>query len=124
MMQGFVNQNCEAILPIVVGRNNKSTKMVEALIDTGFTGFLSLPLSIIESLGLTWIFSDSVTLGDGSEVTFQMYRATVIWDGAFKVVDVAASETEPLLGMGLLYGFKLQVEAVERGMVSIEAMNP
>jgi clan AA aspartic protease len=122
MMQGFVNQNCEAMLPIVVGRDNKPTKLVEALIDTGFTGFLSLPLSIIESLGLTWIFSDSLTLGDGSEVNFQMYRATIIWDGAFKVVDVAASETEPLLGMGLLYGFKLQVEAVERGMVTIEAM--
>jgi clan AA aspartic protease len=122
MMQGFVNQNCEAMLPIVVGRENKPTKMVEALIDTGFTGFLSLPLAMIESLGLVWIFSDSVTLGDGSEVIFQMYRATIIWDGAFKVVDVAASESEPLLGMGLLYGFKLQVEAVERGMVTIEAM--
>ncbi len=32
-------------------------------------------------------------------VIFQMYRATVIWDGKFKVVDVAASESEPLLGM-------------------------
>jgi clan AA aspartic protease len=122
MMQGFVNQNCEAMLPIVVGRDNKPTQMVEALIDTGFTGFLSLPLSMIESLGLPWIFSDSVTLGDGSEVIFQMYRATVIWDGQFKVVDVAASESEPLLGMSLLYGFKLQVEAVERGIVTIEAM--
>jgi clan AA aspartic protease len=122
MMQGFVNQNCEAMLPIVVGRDNKPTKMVEALIDTGCTGFLSLPLSMIESLELPWIFSDSVTLGDGSEVIFQMYRATVIWDGQFKVVDVAASESEPLLGMSLLYGFKLQVEAVERGMVTIEAM--
>jgi clan AA aspartic protease len=122
MMQGFVNQNCEAMLPIVVGCGNKPTQLVEALIDTGFTGFLSLPLSMIESLGLSWIFSDSVTLGDGSEVVFQMYRATVIWDGQFKVVDVAASESEPLLGMSLLYGFKLQVEAIERGAVTIEAM--
>jgi clan AA aspartic protease len=122
MMQGFVNQNCEAMLPIVVGRDNKPTQLLEALIDTGFTGFLSLPSAMIESLGLPWIFSDSVTLGDGSEVVFQMYRATVIWDGAFKVVDVAASESEPLLGMSLLYGFKLQVEAVERGTVTIEAM--
>lgn len=112
-MQGWVNQNCEAMLPIIVGHGNAPKQMVEALIDTGFSGFLSLPLSIIESLGLPWIFSDSVTLGDGCEVIFQMYRATVIWDGQFKVVDVAASESEPLLGMGLLYGFKLQVEAVE-----------
>ena len=57
LMQGFVNQNCEAMLPIVVGRDNKPTQLVEALIDTGFTGFLSLPLSMIESLGLPWIFS-------------------------------------------------------------------
>jgi clan AA aspartic protease len=108
MMQGWVNQNCEAMLPIVVGHGKVPKQMVEALIDTGFSGFLSLPLSMIESLGLPWIFSDSVTLGDGSEVIFQMYRATVIWDGEYKVVDVAASESEPLLGMSLLYGLKLQ----------------
>jgi clan AA aspartic protease len=122
MMQGFVNRNCEAMMPIVVGNDNKPRQLVEALIDTGFTGFLSLPLSMIEALGLPWIFSDSVTLGDGSEVIFQMYRATVIWNGQLKVVDVAASESEPLLGMSLLYGFKLQIEAIERGIVIIEAI--
>ena len=121
-MQGWVNQNCEAMLPIVIGLDNAPKQMVEALIDTGFSGFLSLPLSMIESLELPWIFSDFVTLGDGSEVIFQMYRATIIWDGQFKVVDVAASESEPLLGMSLLYGFKLQVEAVERGIVTIESI--
>ena len=51
-----------------------------------------------------------------------LYRATVIWNGQFKVVDVAASESEPLLGMSLLYGFKLQVEAVELGIVTIESI--
>jgi len=122
MMQGWVNQNCEAMLPIVVGHDNASKQMVEALIDTGFSGFLPLPLSMIESLELPWIFSDFVTLGDGSEVIFQMYRAIVIWDGQYKVVDVAASESEPLLGMSLLYGFKLQIEARERGIVTIEAL--
>lgn len=121
-MQGWVNQNCEAMLPIVVGHDNASKQMVEALIDTGFSGFLSLPLSMVKSLELPWIFSDFVTLGDGSEVIFQMYRAIVIWDGQYKVVDVAASESEPLLGMSLLYGFKLQIEAMERGIVTIEAL--
>jgi clan AA aspartic protease len=106
MIQGFVNQNCEAVVPIVVGHSNAPKQKVEALIDTGFTGFLSLSLSMIELLELPWIFSDSVTLGGDSEVIFQMYRTTVIWDGQFKVVDVAASESDPLLGMSLLYEFK------------------
>jgi predicted aspartyl protease len=44
MMQGWVNQNCEAMLPIVVGHGNVPKQMVEALVDTGFSGFLSLPL--------------------------------------------------------------------------------
>ncbi|BAU12128.1 hypothetical protein LEP3755_26570 [Leptolyngbya sp. NIES-3755] len=122
MMQGFMNQSCEAIIPVVVGHSKARQRMVQAVIDTGFTGFLSLPLAIIELLELPWIFRDSVTLGDGSEVLFDMYSASVIWHGQYRVVDVAASEAEPLVGMSLLYGSKLQIEAVERGIVTIEAM--
>lgn len=51
-----------------------------------------------------------------------MYTATVIWDGKLKTIDVAASETEPLIGMSLLYGFKLEIEAVENGTVSIKSL--
>ncbi|WP_219898285.1 hypothetical protein [Phormidesmis priestleyi] len=51
-----------------------------------------------------------------------MYRATVIWDGQIQVVDVAESEADPLMGMSLLYGFKLQIEAIEGGVVTIEAL--
>ncbi len=122
MMQGFVNQSCEAIIRVAVGQANSPKQMVEAVIDTGFTGFLSLPLSIINALGLPWHFRDLGTLGDGSEVIFDMYTATVIWDGQTQVIDVAASEAEPLVGMSLLSGFKVQIEVVEGGTVTIEAL--
>ncbi len=52
-----------------------------------------------------------------------MYKATVIWNGQERIIDVAASEADPLLGMSLLYGFKLQIEAIEGGVVAIEAIN-
>ena len=105
-MQGFVNQNCEAIIRIPIGHANSPKQMVEAVIDTGFTGFFSLPLSTITALGLPWHFRDIGTLGDGSEVIFDMYKATVIWDGKTQIIDVAASEADPLVGMSLLHGFK------------------
>jgi len=57
MMQGFVNQSCEAIIRVAVGDGNSPKQMVEAVIDTGFTGFLSLPFSIITSLGIFVTFS-------------------------------------------------------------------
>ena len=52
MMQGIVNQSCEATLPIVV-KNNATTQLVDAVIDTGFSGFLTLPSDVISVLSLT-----------------------------------------------------------------------
>ncbi|MGB3516774.1 MAG: hypothetical protein WBA43_09965 [Elainellaceae cyanobacterium] len=122
MMQGFVNQKCEAIIRVAVGHTNSPKQMVEAVIDTGFTGFLSLPLSIITDLGLPWHFRDLGTLGDGSEVIFDMYKATVIWDGKSQVIDVAASEADPLVGMSLLYGFRVQMDVHEGGIVTLKSL--
>lgn len=122
MMFGVVNNNCEAIIKVAVGRVGLPKVTVDAVIDTGFTSFLSLPLSIITDLNLPWHYRDVGTLGDGSEVIFEIYKAAVIWDSQNQIVDVAASDADPLVGMGLLYGFKLQIEAVEGGTVTIEAL--
>jgi clan AA aspartic protease len=123
MMFGTVNHSCEAIIKIAVGRLGLPKISVDAVIDTEFTSFLSLPLSIITDLGLPWHYRDIGTLGDGSEVIFEIYKAAIIWDGQNQIVDVAASDADPLVGMGLLHGFKLQIEAVEGGRVTIEALN-
>jgi hypothetical protein len=53
-------------------------------------------------------------------VLFDFYTATVIWDGQYREVDIAASD--PLLGMAMLYGYRLQVDNVEGGIVEIKAL--
>ena len=122
MIYGVVNLRREATLPLVVGNANKQQQVVDTVIDTGFSGFLSLPSAIIVALNLPWSASDIATLGDGSETLFDLYTATVIWDGQYREIYVAESETEPLLGMSLLYGYRLQVDAIEGGGVKIEAL--
>jgi clan AA aspartic protease len=122
MILGNVSLRCEAMLPLVVDNANGQQQIIEAVIDTGFNGFLTLPSDIITQLDLSWNGSDTVTLGDGSETLFDIYSARIIWDGQFREIDVAESETEPLIGMGLLYGYKLQIEVVERGLVTIVAL--
>ncbi len=87
MMQGVVNQSCEAILSIVV-QNDTKTKFTEAVIDTGFSGFLTLPSHIILELGLTWKGRDIATLGDGTSCIFDVYIADVIWDGEYVRIDI------------------------------------
>jgi predicted aspartyl protease len=76
----------------------------------------------VTALNLSWNASDIVTLGDGSETVFDLYAATIIWDGRYREIDIAESETEPLIGMALLYGYRLQIDAIEGGVVKIEAL--
>jgi clan AA aspartic protease len=122
MMQGVVNLRREATLTIVVGNSNQQLQAIKTVIDTGFTGFLSLPSAIITTLNLPWSASDIVTLGDGSETLFDLYTAVMIWDGQYRDIYIAESETEPLLGMAILYGYRLQIDTVEGGIVKIEAL--
>jgi clan AA aspartic protease len=123
MMFGVVNNNCEAIIKLAVGRIGSPKIALDDLIDTGFTSFLSLPHSVITDPGLPWHYRGIGTLGDGSEVVFEIYKASAIWDGQEQVIDVVASDADPLVGMGLLYGFKLQIEAIESGRVTIESLS-
>lgn len=122
MMQGVVNLRREAMLTVVVGNSNRQLQAIDAVIDTGFNGFLSLPSTIITTLDLPWSGSDFVTLGDGSETSFDLYTAVAIWDGHYFEIDIAESETEPLLGMALLYGYRLQIDNIEGGIVKVEKL--
>jgi clan AA aspartic protease len=121
MMYGSVNQNCEAMLPVVV-KNNTRTELVDAVIDTGFSGLLTLPSSTIASLNLTWKGRDVATLGDGTSCIFEVYIAEVIWDGQYRTIDINESETLPLIGMRLLRGYDLHIQAIEGGSVRIEPL--
>ncbi|PSB26748.1 clan AA aspartic protease [Stenomitos frigidus] len=121
MMRGVVNQSCEAILPVVV-KSSTTTQLVDAVIDTGFSGFLTLPSKIIVALDLSWKGRDVATLGDGTSCIFDVYIAIVIWDGQYRPIDINESETVPLIGMQLLRGYDLRIQAIEGGSVAIEAL--
>jgi clan AA aspartic protease len=123
MMQGRVDQNCEATIRLVVGNLNSQRQVIDAVIDTGFTGFLTLPLTIITSLDLRLYGREEGTLGDGSTCVFDVYSGLIIWDGEFRRIDVNASETSPLLGMSLLYGYQMRLDAIEGGMVTIQSLS-
>jgi clan AA aspartic protease len=121
MMQGRVNQSCEAMLSIAV-RNNATIQMIDAVIDTGFSGFLTLPSDAISTLKLSWEGRDVATLGDGTSCTFEVYLGYVIWDGQYREVYINESETVPLIGMRLLRGYDLRIQTIEGGIVTIEAL--
>ena len=123
MMQGIVDQNCEATIRLVVGNLDSQRQMIDAVIDTGFTGFLTLPSSVLADLNLRAYRREEGILGDGSTCIFDVYRGLVIWDGELRRIDINESDTEPLVGMGLLYGYRMQLDVIEGGTVTIQALS-
>ena len=77
MMQGIVDQNCEATLRLVVGNADSQRQVIDAVIDTGFTGFLTLPLSVLTNLKLRAYRREAGTLGDGSPFIFDWNESSL-----------------------------------------------
>ncbi len=122
MMMGNVNSRREAIIQFaVMGRDNQR-QGIKAVIDTGYTGFLTLPSGIITTLGLTWFMQEEGILGDGSICMFNVFEASVIWDGQVKSIEINESETDPLVGMGLLEGYELSIQGFAGGLVTIKSL--
>ena len=101
----------------IVAPNRSRT--IEFLLDTGFTGPLSLPLSIIEELELPYLRSRPAELADGSTQDFAVYAALADWDGQRRTVPVFESESQPLLGMAMLWGKRVTIDAWAGGAVTV-----
>jgi hypothetical protein len=50
---------------------------------------------------------------------FDIYDAVAIWDGKSQEIEVNLAETDPLIGMSMLRGYRLQINAIEGGLVII-----
>lgn len=123
MITGIVNVNGEAMLRIVVGNLGTQRIVVDAIIDTGYTGFLTLPPSTIAELNLPWRGSEEGVLADGSTQMFDVYSAIIIWDGEFRTIKVNESDTDSLLGVGLLQGYEVCIQNIRGGSVTIKALS-
>ncbi len=121
MIEGVVNATREPVVTLAVQGPSGQTSEIEAVIDTGFTGFLTLPPGLISELGLPFLAANRATLADGSEVTFPSYVVAVLWGGQTIYVEADAADTTPLVGMRLLDSHSLYVEIEDGGRVVIQA---
>lgn len=123
MITGVVNAEFEPIIPLSIRRFDGKIFTQDAIVDTGFNGWLSLPPDLIAELNLRWKRRGRAILGDGSECVFNVYEAVVIWDGNLLTIPVDEADSEPLIGMSLMEGYQLKVQIFEGGHVELRKVN-
>jgi clan AA aspartic protease len=119
MIQGVVNVRHEAVVRLRVRGPGGVESDVDAIVDSGFTASLALPVTMVTGLGLVRQSGGTARLADGSVRQFDVCAAEVAWGGTWRAVLVSAVGNEPLMGMRLLAGHKLVVEVVPGGLVEI-----
>ncbi len=122
MITGSVNAKREAIIHVAVHGKQDQVRDVEAIIDTGYTGFLILPPQTVEDLALTYLGRMKCTLANGALEDLEVYSATVTWDGQERLIEVDVTNADPLVGMLLLEGYKLEIQVQPGGLVMIESL--
>lgn len=93
---------------------------VRAVIDTGFTGELTLPGDVVRELGLEERGVAEVQLADGSHAALRAYEGRVVWDGRPRRVLAYEAPSAPLVGMALLQAKTVTIEVVPHGAVFIQ----
>jgi clan AA aspartic protease len=121
MMTGVVKA-LEAHIKLRIRGSGGKEQRIDVVIDSGFTGCLTLPPQVIASLGLKWQGFLPGILADGSQVLFDAYVATVVWDRRARQIVVHEADSNPLLGMALLSGYEFTMQVRHRGKVTIKRL--
>ena len=109
MKIGTVDSSGEALVPLTVEGlgSGGQQRDITALLDTGFNGFLALPPALIGELDLEQISREQYMTAGGAMHFTGVYEAVVVFGERRLLVDEIVEAAEPLVGVGLLWEFKV-----------------
>ena len=113
-------QGLEARIDIDIAGSNFIFQTLAVVVDTGYTGALSLPEPIAHDLGLRSTQRRYVTLASGRTEQVGAGAARLLWHG--QPIDVLAHimGDKPMIGAALLAGSRLTIDWWDGGDVIIE----
>jgi predicted aspartyl protease len=104
----------------------KGEKVITAIVDTGFDGFLSAPSNELHEIGLpdSTVVTSTAVLADNRTISVRLCLATIRMDGGeqFGLSIIAPSKSEAVVGMRFLLAFhKKLIVDVTNGYVELAA---
>ena len=117
MIVASVNSRYEIQVELPLLATDGTVHVVQALVDTGFSGYLTLPPAIVSNVGFPWRSDENFVLANGQVNLFKVHVATLQWDGRPRRVAAQVLDSTPLIGMGLLVGYDLAARVLVGGRV-------
>ncbi len=121
MIEGVVNAAHEAVVALSLQGPAEQTQDIEAVVDTGYSGFLTLPTTLVTELELPFAYIGRAFLANDDEVSFNVHDVTALWDGHPRHIKADATGSTPLVGMQLLDRHSLYMDVTDGGRVVIQA---
>ncbi len=112
MLRGWVNEQGEPRVELVIDLGPAGGHVVtDAVIDTGFNGYLSVPLVLLASANWELLGFEEYELASGEVVSEPVYWGRVRLAGEERpVYAVATRASDVLVGTGMLRGMVLTVD--------------
>ena len=113
MIEGTIRSTGTPMLPLrILGHGTEV--IVDGILDTGFDGFLCLPVLLAVSLSLELMDVTSSELADGTVVEDDLvFAGRAEWEGAIKEVPVLLTRAEDvLIGTAFLPGHRVELDYV------------
>ena len=122
MTSGTVTSDREIVIQLDVLATNQSCVSIQAVVDTGFNGFLTLPIDVLNVLEASAAGTRRAELGDGNLVEMDVYFVQVRWRDEEREILALQAEAAPLAGMSLLWGSRGRFDAQDGGVVTIDSI--
>ncbi len=122
MITGTVTDDREIVIQLQALAADQSLVSFEAVVDTGFNGFLTLPIDVLNTLEASAAGTRRAELGDGNLVEMDVYFVKVKWRDEERELLALQADTTPLVGMSLLWGSRVVFDAQDGGAVRIDTI--
>ena len=124
MTSGWINRDRELVVPLTVLDGDTASLVLECVVDTGFSGDLTLPPSVIQHLRLQRAETITVITANEASARLNAYRGAILWQGQRRAVRIIEAEGTPLIGIGLLWDNLLTAAITDNGAVTIGPLAP
>lgn len=111
MITGVIRETGTPVIALHIMGTREGETTVEGILDTGFDGFLCLPIPIAVSLGLELIDATDTELADGTIVEDDLvFAGRAEWDGTVMDVEIVLTRSaDVLIGTAFLKGYMVQL---------------